>query len=59
MGERLAGDLRQGFPGLKGFSIRNIKYMRAFAEAYLDEPLVQQLVTQIPWGHNLVLLDKL
>ena len=56
--ERLAVDLRREFPEMTGFSARNLKYMRAFAEAYPDEPFVQQPVAQIPWGHNIALLDK-
>src|SRR3954451_522814 len=55
--DRLAGDLRREVPGMDGFSPRNLKYMRAFALAWPDEPIVQQLVAQIPWGHNVRLLD--
>ncbi len=55
--DRLAQDLTQEFPEMKGFSPRNLKYMRAFAEAWPDEQIVQQLVAQIPWGHNVRLLD--
>ncbi|MBU6995970.1 PDDEXK nuclease domain-containing protein [Ferrovum myxofaciens] len=57
--ERLAHDLRAAFPEMKGFSPRNLKYMRAFAEAWTDAEFVQQAVAQLPWGHNLVLLDRL
>ncbi|WP_374413906.1 YhcG family protein [Hydrogenophaga sp.] len=57
--ERLAHDLRAAFPDMKGFSPRNLKYMRAFAEAWPEPEFVQQAVAQIPWGHNLVLLDRL
>lgn len=56
--DQLAKDLRSEFPEMKGFSPRNLKYMRAFAEAYADEQFVQQVVAQIPWGHNVRLLDK-
>jgi predicted nuclease of restriction endonuclease-like (RecB) superfamily len=42
---------------MSGFSPRNLKYMRAFAEAWPDEAIVQQLVAQIPWGHNVRILD--
>jgi hypothetical protein len=42
---------------MQGFSPRNLKYMRALAEVWPDEPIVQQLVAQIPWGHNVRLLD--
>ncbi len=55
--DRLAADLRHAFPTMKGFSRRNLHYMRAFAEAYPDEHFVQQIVAQIPWGHNARLLD--
>lgn len=57
--ERLAQDLRSAFPDMKGFSPRNLKYMRAFAHAWPDAAIVQQAVAQLPWGHNVVLLDKL
>jgi predicted nuclease of restriction endonuclease-like (RecB) superfamily len=56
--ENLARDLKRSFPDMEGFSVRNLKYMRAFADAWRDEQLVQQLVAQLPWGHNLRLLDK-
>lgn len=56
--ERLALDLRQEFPAMKGFSPRNLKYMRAFAEAWPDEPFVQQAAAQIPWFHNCLILDR-
>jgi len=55
--ERLAQDLKQEFPDMKGFSARNLLYMRAFAEAYPDEQIVQQVVALIPWGHNVRILD--
>ncbi|MEZ2240786.1 YhcG family protein [Microcoleus sp.] len=55
--DNLATDLRTAFPEMKGFSPRNLKYMRSFAEAYPDEQFVQQVVAQIPWGHNLRILD--
>ena len=57
--ERLAHDLRTAFPELKGFSPRNLKYMRAFAEAWPDMEFVQAVLAQLPWYHQLVLLDKL
>ena len=57
--ERLAKDLHKEFPDMGGFSRSNLLYMRAFAEAYPDPSIVQQLVGQIPWGHNVLLLTKL
>jgi len=56
--EQISRDLRLEFPTMKGFSPRNLKYMRAFAENYVDDQFVQQLVAQIPWGHNVRILDK-
>ena len=57
--ERLAHDLRVDFPDMKGFSPRNLKYMRAFAEAWPDSEFVQAVLAQLPWYHQLALLDKL
>ncbi|MCL2713627.1 MAG: PDDEXK nuclease domain-containing protein [Alphaproteobacteria bacterium] len=57
--ERLATDLRAAFPDMKGFSPRNFKYMRAFAEAWPDAPFVQEVLAQLPWYHQVALLDKL
>ena len=56
--ENLAADIRREFPASKGYSVRNLKYMAKFAQTYPDREFVQQVVAQIPWGHNLVLLDK-
>jgi len=57
--DRLAADLRSAFPEMSGFSPRNLKYMRAFAEAWPDEDFVQQVAAQLPWFHNCTILDKL
>ena len=57
--ERLAQDLRNAFPEMKGFSPRNLKYMRSFAEAWPDGEFVQAVLAQLPWYHQLALLDKL
>src|SRR6266849_4703914 len=47
--EQLSRDLHAAFPLMKGFSTRNLQYMRTFAEAYADETqFTQQLVAQIP-----------
>ena len=56
--DRLASDLRREFPKLSGYSSRNLKYMRAFAAAWPDRVIMQQLAAQIPWAHNCVLLDR-
>jgi predicted nuclease of restriction endonuclease-like (RecB) superfamily len=56
--DRLAADLREAYPDMKGFSPRNLKYMRAFAAAWPSRPFVQRLAARIPWFHNCVLLDR-
>jgi len=55
----LSKDIKNEFPDLKGFSERNLKYMRKFAEQYDNEEFVQQVVAQIPWAHNLVIMEKI
>lgn len=57
--DRLAYDLKMAFPELKGFSPRNLKYMRRLAEAWPDPEFVQQLLHKVPWFHLCTLLDKL
>lgn len=57
--DRLAKDLKREFPDMKGFSPRNLKYMRAFADAYPDKQIVQGALAQITWYHNVALLEKL
>ncbi len=57
--DRLAHDLRAAFPTMRGFSSRNLKYMRAFAQAWPDAAFVQAVLAQLPWYHQLALLDKL
>ena len=56
--ENLSRDLRLEYPDAKGYSVRNLKYMAKFAETYPDKEFVQQVVAQIPWGHNVVIMDK-
>jgi predicted nuclease of restriction endonuclease-like (RecB) superfamily len=55
--ERLVYDLQCEFPDIRGFSRRNLLFMRAFAEAYADQEIVKQLVSQIPWGHIVRLIQ--
>ncbi|MCU0256022.1 MAG: DUF1016 N-terminal domain-containing protein, partial [Vicinamibacterales bacterium] len=57
--DRLAHDLRSAFPEMRGFSPRNLKYMRAFAQAWPEADFVQQAAAQLPWFHLCTLIDKL
>jgi len=56
--EQLATDLRSGDHGRRGFSAQNLWYMRQFYNAYRQDPILQQLVGEIPWGQNLTILSK-
>lgn len=56
--DNLARDIKIAYPNRTGYSVRNLKYMAKFAAEYPDEEFVQRAVAQIPWGHNIVLLDK-
>ncbi len=56
--EQLANDLRLAFPGMAGFSSRNIWYMRNFYLEYYQNQKLQPLVAQISWSHNLVIMGK-
>ena len=54
--ERLAADLRAEFPNARGFSSANLRYMRAFAEAWPDPAILQRVVGKLPWGQSIELL---
>lgn len=56
--ENLAADIRREFPGSKGYSVRNLKYMAKFAQTYPDREFVQTVSAQIPWSHNTAIMDK-
>jgi len=55
--DRLAADLRRAFPEMKGFSRRNLHYMRSLAVAYPDRAAMEEVVAGVPWGHTMRLLD--
>lgn len=56
--EQLAGDLQAEFPGISGFSAANLWRMRQFYEAYAGSEKLAQLVREIGWGHNIVIMEK-
>ncbi|MCL5104720.1 MAG: PDDEXK nuclease domain-containing protein [Armatimonadetes bacterium] len=56
--DRLSMDLRESFPDMKGFSARNLGYMRSFAMAWPDEQFVQEVPAKLPWYHSTTLLEK-
>lgn len=56
--DNLSIDLKLEFPNIKGFSVRNLKYMRKIAEEYPNFEFVQEVLAQITWYHNVILMDK-
>lgn len=54
--DRLSSDLKQKFPEARGFSSRNLRYMRTFAQAWPREAILQPPVAELPWAHHAVLL---
>ncbi len=57
--DRISKDINDAFPDMSGFSPRNIKYMRKFAEVWNDYGIMQRTAAQIPWRSNILLMDKL
>lgn len=57
--KQISTELKLTFPSMKGFSERNIRAMRLFYEEYKDDEKWQQLVAKLPWGHNLLLIEKI
>ena len=55
---RLASDLKEAFPGMKGLSGSNLKYMRYFAECCPELRIGQQAADQLPWFHLVTILTK-
>ena len=55
---QLAAHLAQTQPGLRGFTSRNLFRMRQFYETYRGDELVSPLARQLPWTHNLIILNQ-
>lgn len=56
--ERLSIDLKAEFPEMRGFSPQNLWLMRQFYTEYQQTPNLQQLVGEIPWGHNILIMQR-
>jgi predicted nuclease of restriction endonuclease-like (RecB) superfamily len=56
--ERLSADLQREFPGVGGFSVQNLWYMRQFYQEYHGSAKLQPLVGEIGWSHNLVIMGR-
>lgn len=57
--DRLSADLRDAYPEMRGLSPRNLLFMRSFAAVYSESQIVKQLVSQLPWGHIIRLLQRI
>jgi len=57
--DNLAFELKNSYPNQKGFSVRNLKYMKTFYSEYHDDLEFVQLVAQLPWTHNIILIEKI
>lgn len=56
--EGLAFDLQKAFPGIKGFSARNLWRMRDLYLSYRDSEILPTLLAEISWSHNIAILEK-
>jgi len=56
--DRMSFDLSRELADMKGFSVRNLKYMRKFAEENRNREFVQAVLAQLTWYHNIALMDK-
>ena len=56
--DNLSYDIQIAFPERKGYSVRNLKYMAKFAARFSDRKIVQEVLAQITWYHNIALMDK-
>lgn len=57
--EKLANDLKEDFKSTFGFSVQNLWYMRQFYLEYKDDAILQQLVGELPWGHNILIFSQI
>lgn len=57
--DSLAKDIKIAMPNLKGYSARNLRYMKKFATEITDIEFLQTVSAKLPWSHNIVLLEKL
>ncbi len=56
--QQLSDDLKREFPGIKGFSVQNLWYMRQFYLEYCTSEKIQPLVGEISWSHNIVIMSR-
>ncbi len=58
--KQMSRDLLDEFPKMRGFSVRNLQVVRRWYQFWsVESAMAQQLVAQLPWGHNMLMLQKL
>lgn len=57
--DNLAQEIKRTFPTARGYSSRNLRYMKKFACEITDSNFLQTVAMKLPWSHNLILLEKL
>ena len=57
--KNVATEIKIEFPNTEGFSERNLRSMKLFYLEYKDDKIWQQIVAKLPWGHNLLLIQKI
>ena len=56
--EDLAATIQRRYPGVTGYSARNLWRMSQFYETYRDQPKLSPLVTELSWSHNLLIMIR-
>lgn len=56
--DNLSYDIQIAIPERQGYSVRNLKYMAKFSARFSDRKIVQEMLAQITWYHNIALMDK-
>lgn len=57
--ETISKEIRSSFPGIKGFSPTNLWLIKQFFQSYKNSAKLQQLVAEIPWGQNLLIMQRI
>lgn len=56
--DNLSKDMRMKYPGATGYSVRNLKYMKKFAQIFAEDDVDKYGLARITWSHHQVLMSK-
>lgn len=56
--ENLSKDMKMRFPSAKGYSVRNLKYMKKFAQTFTEDDVDEYGLGRITWSHHQILMSK-